>query len=59
MTEVEGITVTDQSVPSTFSSNARCYGGVQLTKDEEKVFYLPPKFAVYDKVNLMSCEAQI
>ena len=59
MTEVEGITVADQSVPSTFSSNPRRYGGVQLTKDEEKVLCLPPKFAVYEKIDLISCEAQI
>lgn len=59
VTEVEGITVADQSVPSTFSSNPRRYGGVQLTKDEEKVLCLPPKFAVYEKINLISCEAQI
>ena len=59
VTEVEGITAADQSLPSTFSSNPRCYGGVQLTKDEEKVLCLPPKFAVYEKIDLMSCEAQI
>ncbi len=51
--------VADQHLPSTFSSTPRCYGGVELTGDEEKVLYLPPKFAVYDKVDLTSCEAQI
>ena len=59
VTEVEGIVVADQPLPSTFSSNPRCYGGVQLTSEEEKVLCLPPKFAVYDKVDLTSCEAQI
>ena len=59
VTEVEGITVADQPVPSTFSSDARCYGGVELSDDEEKVLCLPPKFAVYEKVDLTSCEAQI
>ena len=59
VTEVEGIVVVDQPLPSTFSSNPRCYGGVQLTGDEEKVLGLPPKFAVYDRVDLTSCEAQI
>ena len=55
VTEVEGITVADQPTPSTFSSSPRCYGGVQLTSDEEKVLCLPPKFAIYDRVDLTSC----
>lgn len=59
VTEVEGITVADQPMPSTFSSSPQCYGGIELTNDEEKALCLPPKFAVYDRVDLTSCEAQI
>ncbi|KAJ7323144.1 hypothetical protein OS493_032147 [Desmophyllum pertusum] len=33
--------------------------GIELTNDEEKALCLPPKFAVYDRVDLTSCEAQI
>ena len=43
----------------TFVSDARCYGGVELTDDEKKVLCLPPNFAVYEKVDVTSCEAQI
>ncbi|KAJ7389597.1 hypothetical protein OS493_030283 [Desmophyllum pertusum] len=46
-------------MPSTFSSSPQCYGGIELTNDEEKALCLPPKFAVYDRVDLTSCEAQI
>ena len=41
VTEVEGITVADQTVPSTFSSSPKCYGGVQLTNDEKKESVMP------------------
>lgn len=59
VSEVEGITVADRSIPSTFSSNPRCYGGIELTRQEEKVLCLPPRFAFYEKINLMSCKNQI
>lgn len=59
VTEVEGITVGDQTIPCTFSSNPQYYGGVELSGEENKTLCLPPKFAVYDRVNLTSCEAQI
>ena len=55
---MEGLTVAEQSIPSTFSSSSRCYEGVQLTNDE-KVLCLPPKFAVYENIDLMSCKTQI
>ena len=58
MTEVEGITVADQQIPESFSSSHRCYGGTQLSS-EEKVLSLPPKFSVYQRVEITACEAQI
>ena len=59
VTEVEGITLANHPTPPTFSSSPRCHGGVRLTSEEEKVLCLPQKFAVYDKVDLTSCKAQI
>ena len=59
MTEVQGITVGDQTIPGPFSSDTQSYGDVVLTDEEKRTLCLPPKFVVCDRVDLTSCEAQI
>ena len=57
--KLEGITIADGEVPVTFSSEPECYGGCSTDEKERKVLSLPPKFAVYDRVNTDECEAEI
>jgi hypothetical protein len=56
---VRGIVIEDQHIPETFSSEPRCYGGVRLDDCEKKALELPPKFALYDSIDPVECEAQI
>ena len=57
--DLEGINIADKEIPTTFTSEPRCYGGISLTENEKKVLNLPPKFAVYGKVDSLECEAEI
>ena len=57
--QIEGITIADSDLPATFNSEPRCYGGCSTDEKEKKILSLPPKFAVYDKVNTVECEAEI
>ena len=41
---IRGITVKDQKVPDTFSTEPQCYGGVDLSAEERSALSLPPKF---------------
>ena len=59
VTKIAGITVTDQVIPQNFSSSPRCYGNIETTKNEEEILSLPSKFAVFDRVDLGKCEAQV
>jgi hypothetical protein len=59
ITEIAGVNVEDQEIPESFTSSPRCYGGVGLSENEEKILSLPPKFAVYGKVIVTACEAQV
>ena len=59
VTKIAGITVADQLIPQNFSSSPRCYGNIEVTKNEVEILSLPPKFAVFDRVDLVKCEAQV
>ena len=54
-----GITVGNQTIPCTLSSDPQCYGNVELTGEEKGALCPPSKFAVYDQVSLTSCEVNI
>lgn len=57
--EVEGIDVTDKEIPPTFTSSPVCYGGCVVNSSENKLLMLPPRFAVYSKINPDDCEAEV
>ena len=54
-----GIIVDDQIIPNTFESQPRTYGNVDLSEKERQLLTLPPKFAIYEKVNVEQCEIEI
>ena len=56
---VRGITVGDQQIPDSFSTAPRCYGDVSLNQKELAALSLPPKFAVYSKIDEARCEAEV
>ena len=56
---VRDIIVGDQQISDDFSTEPRCYGGVELTEDERATLSLPPKYAVYSKVDTTDCAAQV
>ena len=56
---VRGIVVGDQQVPEDFSTDPRCYGDVELSADERSVLSLPPKYAMYSKIDATDCKAQV
>ena len=56
---IEGIRIYDMPITQEFDSKPKCYGGVQLKKNEYHILSLPPKFALYEEVNIDRCEAEI
>ena len=56
---VEGIFVGDQELDGGFTSEPRWYGACEVSGNEKQALSLPPKFAVYTKVNSVSVEAEI
>ena len=59
--EMDGIILKEQAIENddTFTSTPRTYGGVVLTHEETELLSLPPKFAVYEKVENERCQAEI
>ena len=56
---LQGITIADKEIPVAFGSEPKCYGGCSTDDKERKVLSLPPKFAVFDRVNTDECKAEI
>ena len=57
--EIEGIILKDQELPVEYNSTPRTYGGVILDENEQSLLTLPPKYAMYERVTLERCEAEI
>jgi hypothetical protein len=55
----EGIKISDQEIPDTFTSEPRCYGGCTIDNNERSILTLPPKFAMYPKLDAAAIETQI
>ena len=47
-----GVTIENQDVSASFTTEPRCYGGVSIDIKEEELLDLSSKFAVYGKVDL-------
>ena len=56
---LQDIVISDQDLPDTFTSDPRMYGNVELTEQEMELLSLPPKFAVFDKIDTINCEAEV
>ena len=56
---VEGIIVGDQELDERFTSEPRCYGACEVSDNEKQALSLPPKFALYTKIDSVSVEAEI
>ena len=46
-------------IPATFTSKPKCYRGCSVDEKQKKVLSLPPRFAVYNRVDVQQCEAEI
>ena len=57
--DIRGIVLKDQELNEEFSSTPRKYGGVALSREEEALLTLPPKFSIHRRVNEEECKAQI
>lgn len=57
--DIEGIVIKDQEIPESFKMEPLCYGGCDIGKEEKELLMLPPKFAVYNNIDVISVEAQI
>ena len=56
--KIDNTTMGDCVLPESFESNPRIYGGVDLTIDEVELLKLPPKFAIYKKLDELLLESQ-
>ena len=55
-TEIRGIRMEDSDLNSTtFDTNPRVYGNIEIGPSEEKVLRLPPKFGLIEKVDPTDC----
>ena len=57
--EVEGIVIKDQELPVEFESDPRCYDNIEISEAEKMVLQLPPKFTLYEDVNVEKTVAEI
>ena len=56
---INGICVKDVVLGEEFVKEPRVYGNVQLDSNEVAAIQIPPKFALYNKIDIMDCEAEI
>ena len=56
---VRGINMCDKVLSDRYESRPRCYGKVELTRDEQSVLSLTPRFSVYDRVDRVDCEVEL
>ena len=57
--EINGIIIEDQEITDDYTSIPRCYGNVEINSDEQDVLSLPPKYAIFEKVDKIECMAEI
>ena len=48
---IDNIITSDQVLSKEFNPEPCVYGGVELSKNEAETLNLPPKFAMYQKIN--------
>ena len=53
------IILKDREIPGSFNSDPRVYGNVVLNDDEVSLLSLPPKFALCENIDNVSCQSEI
>ena len=57
--EVRGIMVKDRNIPEDYTPLPRIYGDVDLSPAEVSLLTLPPKYAIYEKIDGRKCAAEV
>ena len=57
--KIDGINISDQILDDTFKPKIREYGGVNLQEQEKELMVLPPKYAIYEKPNMLKFKANV
>ena len=53
------IIIKDQLITDEYESSPRIYGSIEINNAETSLLTLPPKYAMYEKVDEKKCEAEI
>ena len=56
---IDNIQMKDTILPTEFESEPRVYGEASVNDCERKTLSLPPKFAVFKKVNTLNCKSEV
>ena len=56
---IEGFTIKDQILTDEYESLPRVYGSIDISDAEKSLLSLPPKYAIYEKIDGKKCEAEI
>ena len=56
---IDNISFRDHELPQEFESNPKLYGNVKLTENEAQVLTLPPRFAIYPKLQSIATKADV
>lgn len=54
----EGVVIKTDNIP-VYDNSPRIYGGVEVTEDEKAALLLPPKFAIYEEINITECRIRV
>ena len=57
--EYKNVIISDQVVTDEFRIEPVCYGGVEINENEKKILSTHPKYSVFDKIDVIDCEAEI
>ena len=56
--EYQGVIIKDQDISNEFEKECKVYGGVELNEKEKMALSLHPKHTIFEKVDLLQCEAE-
>jgi len=56
---IDNIHMKDVTLSPEFESKPRVYGGCTLSESEMKTLSLPPKFAVFKKIDSFDCKSEV
>merc|ERR1711923_621348 len=56
---IDGIDVSDKHLSEKFESEPRCYGNARLSEEERTLLKLSPKYAIYERPDVVDLEVEI